>query len=387
MSGVLHVITGLGLGGAESVLTRTAIAAQTAGARRQIVVSLMDEGVYGRELCAAGVELHCLRMRRGRPSPGALMGLIRLLRQKDPDTVMSWLYHADLIATCALFLSGLGLRRLVWNIRCADMDLSGYSRWTRWTVSMLARLSSFPAAVAANSRVGRTYHEKLGYRPRRWIELSNGFDLDRWKPDEADRRSSRAELGVADEEIAVGLIARVDPMKDHATFFAAAEVVAAARPEARFILIGKDTEHLSIPSSLRGRLVALSERNDVPVLMRALDIAVLSSRSEGFPNVVAEAMASGVPCVVTDAGDAAEIVGQTGQVVPRSDPEALAHGVLRLAGESWELRRERGEAARRRIAEKFAMGRVLDSYHALWDEVASQTRPQRVADNEAAGIG
>src|SRR5690606_28199042 len=174
----------------------------------------------------------------------------------------------------------------VWNLRCADMNLARYSRGTRWTVSTLARLSRLPAAVAANSHAGRMHHEKLGYRPRRWVDLPNGFDLDLWRPDPSDRVKVRTELGIADHEIAVCMVARVDPMKDHGTFLVAAERVVQQRTDIRFVLIGKDTGGLTIPPAVRSRLLTLGERGDVPRLLRGMDVALLSSITEGFPNVV-----------------------------------------------------------------------------------------------------
>ena len=369
MTKVMHVITGLQSGGAEGMLTRIVLA-QGKGSH-QIVVSLMDDGIHGAPLRAAGVEVHSLGMRRSFPSPRGLLALAMLMRRAKPDVVMTWLYHADLAGLVAAVLSGLGSRRVIWNLRCSNMDLSHYSPTTRWVLALLVRLSRFAGAVAVNSKAGQAYHASLGYRPCEWMYLPNGFDLDEWRPDDADRAAMRAELGLDHGELAVGLVGRVDPMKDHATFFAAAKKLVDGRNDLRFVLIGQGTAQLPVAAELTGEVIALGERRDVPRLLRALDLAVLSSAfGEGFPNAVAEAMASGLPCVVTDVGDAAEIVGDTGAVVSVRSANALAHAVEEILREPEERGRERRWRARRRIADQFSLTRVAGLYRECWDSVA-----------------
>ena len=369
---VVHVITALGSGGAEGMLHRIALAEVAAGRPPLMVVSLTDAGVYGESLRAAGIALHCLGMRAARPSPGALRKLARLLRDEQPDVIMTWLYHADLAGLLACLLAGLSPRRVVWNLRCSNMDFSRYAPTTRWVVRALALLSRQPVAVAVNARSAREPHRCLGYRPRRWVYLPNGFDLDVWRPNAADRRAVRRELMLADGDIAFGLIARVDPKKDHATFLEAAVRAAARSAKLRFVLIGLGSEGLPVPDPIAERVVALGRRSDLPRLMRGLDAVVLSSAfGEGFPNVIGEAMASALPTVVTDVGDAAELVGPAGLVVPPQAPDALAEAMLAIAGESPGERTRGGETARRRIACDFSLDQAVARYRALWECVAS----------------
>jgi glycosyltransferase involved in cell wall biosynthesis len=366
---VMHVITGLQSGGAEGMLTRIVLA-QGKGSY-QIVVSLTNDGIHGAQLRAAGVEVHSLGMRRSLPSPRGLLALTMLMRRAKPDVVMTWLYHADLAGLVAAILSGLGSRRVVWNLRCSNMDFSHYSRITRWVVALLVLLSRVAGAVAVNSRAGQMHHASLGYRPCEWMYLPNGFDLNEWRPDDVDRAAMRTELGLDRGELAVGLVARVDPMKDHATFFAAAKKLVNGRNDLRFVLIGQGTVQLPVAPELTGEVIALGERRDVPRLLRALDLAVLSSAfGEGFPNAVAEAMASGLPCVVTDVGDAAEIVGDTGVVVSVRSANALAHAIEEILREPEERRRERRRLARQRITNRFSLDQVAGLYRECWDSVA-----------------
>jgi len=370
---VLHLITGLGSGGAEGMLCRVALAERETNRSCPIVVSMTDDGVHGERMRAAGVALHCLGMRTGRPSLRALFRLVRLLREERPDVVMTWLYHADLMGLLACLLAGLGAGRVVWNIRCSNIDFSRYASTTRWVVRALAQLSRLPGAVAVNARSARAHHERLGYRPRRWLYLPNGFEPQVWRPDAADRATVRDELGLASECFAFGLIARVDPQKDHATFLEAAQHAAIGEENLRFVLVGEGSQSIALPRALRGRVLALGRRSDVPRLLRGLDALVLSSAyGEGFPNVIGEAMATGLPSVVTDVGDARELVGSTGLVVPPGAPAKLAEAMLEMARVNPARRAAWGAAARQRATRDFSLAEVLERYRALWDCMASK---------------
>jgi glycosyltransferase involved in cell wall biosynthesis len=366
MTIVLHVITGLGSGGAERMLAR--VATHDYGSEtRQVVVSLTKDDVYTTTLRNAGLEVYSMGMRRGRPSLNGVLQLAQIVRRLRPDVVMTWMYHADLLGTLAVPLSGSP--PVIWSLRCSNLDLSRHPRLTRWTIASLARLSRLPAAVAHNSRIGRDVHTTLGYRPRRWAYLPNGFDLDEWRPDQADRMAVRSELGFENGHTVIGLVARIDPEKDHATFLAAAARAVAVRPELRFVLVGRDTETLKIPDVLHGRIRVLSERSDMPRLLRGLDIATLCSLSEGFPNSVGEAMASAIPCIVTDVGDAAEIAGETGIVIPPRDSSALASAITTMVMEGKDTRQRRGQAARNRVKKNWSIHRIAQLYQELWWEV------------------
>jgi glycosyltransferase involved in cell wall biosynthesis len=362
MTTVAHIITALGSGGAERMLVRVASRPQAEFGARQVVICLGDEGYYGVQLREAGVEVHCLGMRPRRISAGALVRLVALLRRLKPDLVMTWLYHADLIGTLAGRLAGVP--RIVWNLRCSDIDFSRYSPVTRWTAWALARLSRVPTAVAYNSIAGRRSHERLGYRPRHWVYLPNGYDCDEWKPDPVSRADARAELGYGESDFVVGMVARVDPQKDHATFFAAMSKVGASDlSRARILLVGRDTETLEVPDVLRPVTMALGERRDVKRLMGTLDVLVSTSAyGEGFPNVLGEAMASGVPCVATDSGDSALVIGDGGRIVPVEDATALADAIARLIRSGPDERARLSRNARERIQRTFSAERCYARY-------------------------
>ena len=370
---ILHVITSLDAGGAQQMLARIATHNERTHENgfEHIVVSLMHDGKYATDLRQAGTQVHCLGMQGRSFSFQSLFTLMKLIRQQRPDVVMTWLYHADLLGTIAALFAGMSPKKVVWNLRCSNIDFAQYAPTTRLVVRMLSWMSFLPGAIAVNSNSGREHHAGLGYKPRKWFYLPNGLDTQLWKPDAECREQVRKEFGVAEDETLVGMVARVDPQKDHTAFLRSAELVANKFGNARFILVGDGASALTIPPSLEGRLAVTGYRQDIPNLMRALDIHVLSSAfGEGFPNVVCEAMASGVPCVVTDVGQAAQIVEGVGIAVPPRNPQALADAVSTILSEPTETRRKRGEASRNKVLREFDIAKIFDLYGSVWTELA-----------------
>lgn len=366
---VIHVITGLGTGGAEHQLSQLVIHMH---GFRHVIVSMTGLGDFGPAMQARGIPVHSLDMPPGRPTLRGLMRLVRLIRAERPAVVQTWLYHADLLGLLAARLARV--RNVVWNLRCSDMDFSRYSRLSALVVGLLARLSPFPFAVVHNSMAGRAVHKALGYKPRQWLFIGNGFDLDRFRPDPEARIDIRRQLGVAPDEPLVGLIARYDPMKDHAGFLDAAARVSRVFPRARFLMAGTgvDAENAQLSAliarnGLQDRVFALGRRSDVARLNAALDVAVCSSAfGEGFPNSLGEALCTGLCCVATDVGDSPLVVGESGVVVPPRDPQALADGIARMLALPAATRAELGLRARARFAAQHALPVIAGQYESLY---------------------
>ena len=372
---VCHVITSLATGGAETALFRLVTA--TDRAQQEVsVVSLTDEGVYGPRLREAGIPVHALGMQRGRFSLPAFLALIKLLRQRKPDVVQTWLYHSDLLGLLASRLAGI--RRVAWNIRCSVTD-ERYVRGQAGTVlRLLSFLSPIPRVVVSNSVAGQRVHAMLGYRPRQWAVIPNGLETATFRPDPAAYLDVRRELGVAPDSILVGLVARYDPLKDYPTFLQTAARVAAKQPNVHFVAVGAGVTYANgdlaahVQALGNSRQVhLLGERRDTPRLNAAFDIAMCTSTGEGFPNVLIEAMSCGVPCVSTDVGDAALVIGDTGLVEPAADPDRLAQAVLQLVEGGRTRRNTLGEAARRRVQEHYSLPIMVARYQALYDSLTT----------------
>jgi glycosyltransferase involved in cell wall biosynthesis len=262
---------------------------------------------------------------------------------------------------------------VVWNLSCSDVNLRYYSRNERWVLRALAWLSRRPAAILANSTASIRWHQLLGYRPRRWELVPNGFDVDRFRPDPAAYLRVRRELGLPAEAVLVGLVARLDPIKDHENFLAAAVRVVAKHPEVHFVVVGRGVETLAGVVAAHGLYSSthlLGERRDVDRLLPGFHIVCVSSASESCPNVLGEAMAAGVPCVTTDVGDARIMLSDTGLVVPRRNPAALADALIDLIDRGPEARMALGRAARARIAAEYALPRIIERYQAIYSDIA-----------------
>ncbi len=326
---VVHLITDLQVGGTEVVLARLVQRWDRASVDNT-VIALRDGGALAGTIREGGTRVIVLGVRPRMLAGVRLIRLVALLRRLKPDVLQTWLYHADLTGIVAGCLAGV--RTIVWNLRCAALDPRDHRLPLRLVLRLLAAVSRVPSAVVCNAHAGRRAHERLGYQPRRWAVIPNGFDTELFHPDAAARFELRRSLGVDSTTPIVGLLARFHPMKDHATFLRAARIVARERGDVLFVMAGlgiADNAALMRTVSqmgLTGCVRLFPEQAAAPRFLAGLDVAVSSSYSEGFPNVVGETMACGTPCVVTDAGDSARIVGGTGRVVPPRDPEPLARG-------------------------------------------------------------
>jgi glycosyltransferase involved in cell wall biosynthesis len=355
---VLHVIPGLGGGGAEHMLARL-VSAKRAQPIRPVVADLLGGGELAATIREAGVPVHELGLGHPAALPLALFRLVRLIRRLRPAAIQSWLYYGDLLSLWALERSGLrNSTRLYWSVRCSDMDFRQYGHALRWTVAACARRSGRPDAVVANSYAGRDAHRRLGYAPRAFPVIPNGIDVSRFRPDAALRAQMRGQFGVPDAKPVVIHVARVDPMKDHESLLTIARML----PEYLFLAVGAGTQSLDVPPNV----AALGRRGDVSALYAAADLALSTSAfGEGFSNVIAEAMATGVPVVATDVGDSRLIVGQTGLIVPPRDVGAMLTAIRHLLVESDAQRCQRGTDCRQRIETHFSLDRAIAAFDAL----------------------
>lgn len=337
------------------------------------VVSLTTIGPVGETIRDLGVQVQALSMKKGMPDPRGAVKLARIIRRFQPDIIQCWMYHANLLG-----LAVSHRRRLVWNIRCTDMDLARYGMVYRWTVRAGALFSSIPDAIVVNSQAGRDFHASLGYSPRKWDVIANGFDTTMYRPDASSGQYIRARFAIPENAPVIGLVNRYDPMKDHATFFRAASLLSQNNSAVHFVLAGRGviegspeiSPHQGTMKKIRN-IHLMGHRDDIPRVLNALDIAASSSISEGLPNAIGEAMATGVPCVVTDAGDSALLVGDTGIVVPKRDPEALCAAWQRLLDAGADFRETMGERARKRIMEHYSLQAMIRRYEDLYRNLTS----------------
>lgn len=344
-----------------------------------IVTSLLDQVPMARQFKEIEVPVHVLDMRTPRDGPLALLRLVQRLKTEQPHIIQTWLYQADLFGGIAARLACRA--PVVWNIRHSNLDPEVNSRTTLLTAKACAHLSGWlPAKIICCAEAARLSHVQFGYTDQRFEVIPNGFDLEKlfWQPQA--RSEIRRELGIAEETLVIGLPARFHPQKDHQNFIEAAGRFATQYSDFHFLLMGdemhQDNRELAEwirQAGIADKVQLLGRRDDIPRLLSALDIATSSSLGEGFPNAIGEAMTCQIPCVVTDVGDSAVLVGDTGIVVPARNPEALAAAWMDLAQRSRAERRLLGERARQRIRERFSLETVVGRYESLYFDLFTAT--------------
>jgi glycosyltransferase involved in cell wall biosynthesis len=372
---VLHVITGLSPDGAEMALYRLVTGER--GGCRHAVVSLTPGGAVGERLREADIELTAFDFR---VSPlSHFLELLALMRRTRPDIVQTWMYHADMFGGLAARLAGN--RNVIWGIRATELK-AGDSRATAAVRRLCAWLSRWvPHTIVCVAEAARRTHVAAGYDPARMVVVPNGFDLSQLAATAAQRDELRKQCGFGPGQAVIGTLGRFNANKDQHNFVRAAALLARQHRDVRFLMAGRGldagNEELMRWIAQTGhadRFVLLGERSDVPVCLAAMDVFCLSSRTEGFPNAVGEAMAMGVPCVVTDVGDAAMLVGDAGVVVPKEDAHALAGGLAGVLNLAPDARRQLGQKARARIQAEFTMERARERFETIYRRITEEGR-------------
>lgn len=369
---ILFLARALTRGGAERQLVALASRLHRMG-WKVAVACFYNGGSLQADLEQAGVRIIDLKKFGRWDVIGFIWRLMRAFRDYEPDIVHGYMHVANMLALLVRFTRRS--THVVWGVRSSDMDWGRYDWLMRPTFWLSCKLARYADCIIANSQAGADYHVARGYPQARVVVIPNGIDADSFYFDPGGRNRIRAEWGISQNEVLVGVVARLDLMKDHPTFLKAAAIVAKHNPQWRFACVGEGpasyTNELRAQAEELGlseRVVFTGARNDMAAVYSALDIVCSSSSwGEGFPNVVAEAMACERPCVVTDVGDSASVVGDCGAVVPAGNPEILADAIEGYwAGECQAKDGSRvGARARARISRLFS----VDSLVASSDEV------------------
>ena len=379
------VINGTGVGGAERMLARVLTRLHPDEFDLK-VFSLDSLGPVADQLVAAGIPVQAMDfIRRRVPNPWDVLTLAHDLKRFRPDVVQGWMYLGNLYGGLATKLARRDLP-VAWNIRHSTLDPQIDSRSLRWSAWLGAKLSRrIPDRIILCAEAARAAHQRIGYPDDKLEVIPNGFDLSEFHPDPVARRLIRAELGINEATPLVGLVGRFHPHKGHCDFVKAARLVTDQIPHAHFVLVGDDQIFTAAElwswidaAQLRDRFHLLGARRDVAAIDASLDVSVCASTTEGFPNVVGEAMACGIPCVATDVGECAEVIGNTGRIVPKQDSPQLATAIVELLNLPSPARQELGQSARQRICERYDINRIVARYRELWMNLVGQ---QTVIDN------
>lgn len=372
---VLHIISGLDQGGAETALYRLVTA--RAGHVEHIIVSMMDMGVYGPKFVAAGLVVHTLGLRRGRLSLSSCTRLFGIIKDCSPDVIQTWMYHADLFG--GIIGRVAGIRKVYWGVVASNSDIGLSSISTMIIIKLCAFFSSFiPYKIVTCSKNSIPLHLDIGYS-NRFLVIPLGCDGNEFVFSSNARSALRRDWGVKEGEVVIGCVARWDPFKGHSNLIAAFSKLIRDRNYSsclKCVLIGPqmDRDNLQLGiliKSLYGDgndIIQVGRAQNISSVMSAIDLHVLPSLGEGFPNVVIEAMLCSTPCVVTDVGDAAMMVGDTGWVVPPGNIDSLTIALDTALKEMraplmWASRRE---SCRKRSLDKFSLENMVNQYAEAW---------------------
>ena len=373
---VLHILSGLWLGGAETLLYR--LVQRDSGFEHE-VICLGPRNHYSGPLEQLGLKVHHLNMTSATSHASGVLRLNRLVRDSKADIVQCWMYRANTFGGLAAKAAGIPV---AWGIHCSSLEpLGPVSRANVYLGGLLApRVADFVINCSTKSA---ELHERLGYSGAPGAVIHNGYDADAFFIDDEARAATRHRLGIDDDMFVIGSVARWHPQKDIPNLLRAVEIVASEGVRLRCLLMGRGLDLVDPGFAAAARdckcgleLLPLGPRSDLVDLARALDLHVLAScGAEAFPNVVAETMLSGVPNAVTDIGDSALMVGETGWVVPPRDPKRLAGAILAAHKERtgaparWERRRRDSRA---QIADNFTFETMAVAYEALWRGLAAK---------------
>lgn len=361
MINLCFLIRQLNEGGAQRQLMELVKGLQ--GSKFKItVITFYDGGFFVNEIKEFPSVRYISLAKRGRWDVfGFLLRLIELLRDIKPDILHGYMGTSN---TLAVLLKPLFPRtKMVWGVRASNMDLSKYDWLVRVSYQLEKILSRFADLIIINSQSGLQYARGNGFPKDKMLVIPNGIDIGRFRPDPGARDTIRQEWGVMDGDFLFGLVGRIDPVKDHITFLKAAALLLKERTDVRYVCVGSGTDSdylheikaIGEELGLGNRMIWAGSREDMPSVYNAFDVFTLCSLSEGFPNVVGEAMACGIPCVVTDVGDSAWVVADSGIVVKPGDPVSLVNGWKLMLNNLLKYH----ELSRRRIVSEFGTHRLI----------------------------
>ncbi len=368
---ITHLITGLNCGGAETMLYK--LLRNIDRSKYNIkVISMIDNGFYGEKIKKLGINVYHLNMK---PTQLNIMAFIKACKLiKGADILQTWMYHANVFGY--LINKIVKGKKIIWGIRQANLDRDKNKYRTLLIVKICAKLSKNVDYVISCSQTAVKTHIDYGYFPDNIITIPNGFEMDKFSYDKKAKKKLLNELNINFNPFIISLVGRWDVLKDHKTFFQALRLINRVKDNFIAVLCGtninynnKELTNLLFSNQLYNKVFLLDRRNDIPKIMSASDILVSSSSGEGFSNVIGEAMCCEIPCVVTNVGDSAYIIGYTGLVVEKQNPEQLAKSILKTMDMKKDKLRKLGKAARKRIEDNFEINSVVNQYEMLYNKI------------------
>lgn len=369
MKKIVHIITGLNNGGAEMMLYKLL---KSIDRQRydMSVISMLDKGIMGEKIEELGIPVSCLNMNK---TTGLLTSIQRAIRLcKEADIIQTWMYHANLFG---LIINLLLKKKMIWGIRRGALDPHIDKKRTRLIAKICAVFSRKADVIVYCAKNSRIFHEQvLKYNKEHALVIPNGFELGKYKRDKSAGADFRNKMEINSGTTVITFIGRYHAVKGYVNFCKALRLISNELNENyRVLFIGtgstndnQELKKLITENRLEYNSICLGRRDDIPTILSASDMYVSASYTEAFSNVIGEAMACEVPCVVTDVGDSAYIIGEAGITVKNNRPAVLAEGIREMYNKSMKERIELGYKARLRVKELFDIEVVTKEYEKLY---------------------
>ena len=370
---IIHIITGLHIGGAERMLEK--LLSNNINSKNTLIISLTSKGEIGANLERLGYDLVAIEIKKNFFS--SIKGFFEIrqhIRSFKPNIVHTRLYHSNLIGSLASVFLNINV---VWNLRGTSIP-QGFFSTTNLIIIILSFLSYFmPKKIICCGNSVKEAHIKMGFSGKKMIVIPNGYDFKNFKKNEIERLKIRKQLNVKESDILIGSVGRFDPLKDHNNFIEACSLIKKQTKDVKFIIIGRDinTKNHALISILNkhkmsNNIILIDERNDLNRFYSAMDIFCLHSSSEGFPNVLVEAMANSLPCVSTDAGEAEIILNNSEYTVRVNNPFDLSKRLLSVVQLSVDKRKKLGHKNLNNVKNKYDIKKIKNIYFNLYKQLA-----------------
>ena len=369
----MHIITGLDIGGAETMLFKL-VKDSPESYRSTIVISLTTKGVIGQRLEKIGITVIELEMRNKISFFCKFLKLKKIIKSKRPKIIHTWMYHANLIGGLAAYIANN--RNIIWSIRRSELKLN--ESLTTYLVMKLGALFSeiVPKKIVCVAKSGLKNHESYGYNRKKMIVIPNGFDSEKLKHDEVKRKAIRNSLDINNEQLVIGSVGRFHESKDFKNLVMSATKVIPQYRNVKYMMVGRNLDSKNPilmkwinQTGYRDYFSLIGETDDIAGYMSAMDIFCLSSKTEGFPNVIGEALSMKLPCVVTNVGDVGKIVGKNAIIVTPENRELLCNGLCDMLSMNEEKRIELGLRGRKKIKRGYSLKSVHEKYCDLYASV------------------
>ena len=367
---VVHIIIGLNVGGAELMLKRLVLHSQKTGQFEHSVISLTYLGVIGPDLQDQGIEVYSLGMKSIASVPKVFLRLKKLLKELKPDVVQTWMYHADFLG--GLAAKSVGIDNIIWGLRTTDVS-QGASKQTVHLSKLCAKLSYYiPDSIVCAAHVSKDYHIGIGYDESKMMVIPNGFDLEALSSTEEDGLDIRRQFDLSPDDILIGSVGRFNPVKNQKLFVEVASTLIKDFPDLKFMLVGRDndSENKELMSwvkqhNLVDNFRLLGQRNDVPKCLKAMDIFCLHSRTEGFPNVVGEAVLSDTTCVAVNVGDVGVLLDKE-SISLSNDALGISNAIKNYLAYPKDKLLKKANENKDNIITKYSMEVIIDKFHSLY---------------------